>query len=169
VVLLTCYILPRWATLQDCFTVMSTWQHRRNILLRTCQECSAVTARPRHKILILEIGNTWFATTFSSLHFSIFFFEWPSSPTARNFWDTVYTPPPPTHTHTRFIFFFCVQCFLWCWKQFHTEFVGMFMIYFCIKFHAPSSNISSDNGKLNANCSSQTRYSTFYKKLSQQK
>jgi hypothetical protein len=37
VVLLTCCILPRQATLQDCFTVMSTGQHRRNILLRTCQ------------------------------------------------------------------------------------------------------------------------------------
>jgi hypothetical protein len=72
VVLLTCYILPRYATLQDCFTVMSTWQHRRNILLRTCQECSAVTARPRYKIRKFEIKNTWFSTTFPALHFSIF-------------------------------------------------------------------------------------------------
>jgi hypothetical protein len=72
VVLLTCYILPRSATLQDCFTVMSTWQHRHNILLRTCQECSAVTAYPTYRIRTLEIGNTWFATTFPSLHFSIF-------------------------------------------------------------------------------------------------
>jgi hypothetical protein len=47
-------------------------QHRRNILLRRCQECSAVTARRRYKIRTLEIGNTWFATTFPSLHFSIF-------------------------------------------------------------------------------------------------
>jgi hypothetical protein len=57
---------------QDCFTVMSTWQHHLNILLRTCQECSAVTARPGYKIRTLEIGNIWFATTFPSLHFSIF-------------------------------------------------------------------------------------------------
>jgi hypothetical protein len=43
-----------------------------NILLRTCQECSAVTAGPRYKIRTLEIGNTWFATTIPSLHFLIF-------------------------------------------------------------------------------------------------
>jgi hypothetical protein len=72
-VLLTCYILPRQVTLQDCFTVMPTWQHRRNILLRTCQECSAVTARPRYKIRTLQRGNTRFATTFPSLHFSIIY------------------------------------------------------------------------------------------------
>jgi hypothetical protein len=47
-------------------------KHRRNIFLRTCQECSVVTARPRHAIRKLEIGKTWFATTFPSLHFSIF-------------------------------------------------------------------------------------------------
>jgi hypothetical protein len=51
---------------------MSTWQHRRNILLWTCQECGAITAHPRYKIRTLEIKNTWFATTFPSLHFSIF-------------------------------------------------------------------------------------------------
>jgi hypothetical protein len=28
---------------------MSTWQHRHNILLRTCQECSAVTAHLRYQ------------------------------------------------------------------------------------------------------------------------
>jgi hypothetical protein len=33
--------------------------------------CSAVTARPRYTIRILEIGNTLFAT-FPSLHFSTF-------------------------------------------------------------------------------------------------
>jgi hypothetical protein len=43
-----------------------------NILLRTCQECSAVRARPRCKIRTLEIANTWFATIFPSLHVSIF-------------------------------------------------------------------------------------------------
>jgi hypothetical protein len=74
VVLHTCYILPRHATLQDCFTAIATWQHRRNILLQTSQEYSTVTARPRYKIIrTLEIGSTWFATTFPSLHFSIFF------------------------------------------------------------------------------------------------
>jgi hypothetical protein len=56
----------------DCFTIMLTWQHRHNILLQTCQECSAVTARSTHKTRTLVIGNTWFGSTFPSLHFSIF-------------------------------------------------------------------------------------------------
>jgi hypothetical protein len=51
---------------------MSTWQHRLNILLRTCQECSAVTARPGYKLRALWIENSWFVTTFPSLHFFIF-------------------------------------------------------------------------------------------------
>jgi hypothetical protein len=50
---------------------MSTWQHRRNILLRECQECSTVTARPRYKIQTFEIGKTRFATTFPSTFFQI--------------------------------------------------------------------------------------------------
>jgi hypothetical protein len=57
---------------KDGFTVMSTWRHSRNILLRMCQECSAITARPRFKIWTLNIGKTQFATTFPCLHFSIF-------------------------------------------------------------------------------------------------
>jgi hypothetical protein len=69
---------------------MSTWQHRRNILLRTCQECSAVTARPRCKLRTLEIGNTWFTTTFPSLYFSIFcqITEFSHGP---DLWDTIFS------------------------------------------------------------------------------
>jgi hypothetical protein len=70
-----------WPTVAKCCTSTKPhmpiehpcpWQHHRNILLQTCQECSAVTASRRHKIRTLEIGNTWFATTFPSLHVFIF-------------------------------------------------------------------------------------------------
>jgi hypothetical protein len=72
-VLLTCYIFPRYATLQDCFTIMSTWHQHPNILLRGCQACSAIMSSPWCNIRTLETGNTWFATTFPSLHSSIFY------------------------------------------------------------------------------------------------
>jgi hypothetical protein len=63
-----CHGRPHYKIVSPSFNMATS----RNILLRTCQECSAVTARPRYKIRTLEIGNTWFSTTFPSLHFSIF-------------------------------------------------------------------------------------------------
>jgi hypothetical protein len=89
---------------KDCYTVMSTWQHRLNIWLRTCQECNAVTSRPRFKIRTLEIGNTWFVTNFPSLHFCIFCqiteFSYGPGLTGHSVCVCVYIY---THTHTQIL------------------------------------------------------------------
>jgi hypothetical protein len=79
------FVQKQWCSVANCGKVLHvsktthaywktslSYQHGHNILLWMCQECSAIMARPSYKIRTHEIGNTWFTTTFPSLHFSIF-------------------------------------------------------------------------------------------------
>jgi hypothetical protein len=67
-----CQIVP----FVDPVSYCNTCPHAHgNIAVSFCYgrvECSPATALPRYKIRTFEAGNTWFATTLTSLLFSVF-------------------------------------------------------------------------------------------------